>query len=57
MKTCNNCMWADKCPDAGRRCEYYDPIIGSENIVMREYKQDLKERAEDYQEVINEQNS
>jgi len=39
MKTCENCYWADKCPDAGKRCEYYDPIIGVENIVLREYEE------------------
>lgn len=55
MKTCNNCYWADKCADAGRRCEYYDPLFGNDNIALREYKKDLKEREDDYRELVNEQ--
>jgi hypothetical protein len=55
MKTCENCYWADKCPDAGKRCEYYDPIIGGENIVRREYEESLKERVEEYNDLVREQ--
>lgn len=55
MKTCENCYWADKCSDAGKRCEYYDPIIGSENIALREYMQDLREREQEYKELVREQ--
>lgn len=55
MKTCENCLWRDQCPDAGKRCEYYDPIEGAENIAIREYHQDLDERHEEYQELIREQ--
>lgn len=57
MKTCENCYWFGKCEDASKRCEYYDPVFGSENIVLREYLNDLKEREEEYQKVIDEQNS
>lgn len=55
MKTCENCYYADKCPDAGKRCEYYDPIIGEENIVRREYEESLKERVEEYNDLVREQ--
>ena len=55
MKTCENCLWRDQCPDAGERCEYYDPIEGAENTAIREYHQDLDERHEEYQELIREQ--
>lgn len=55
MKACENCYWADKCPDAGKRCEYYDPIIGRENIVRREYEESLKERVEEYNDLVREQ--
>ena len=55
MKTCNNCFWADRCPDASKRCEYYDPIVGSENVVFREYNSDLRAREKDYQEIVEEQ--
>lgn len=55
--TCNNCFWADKCDSAGERCEYYDPIFGAENIIANEYEDALKERVEDYQDIIEEQNA
>lgn len=55
MKTCNNCLWNDRCPDSGKRCEDYYPVIGCENIVLREYELSLKERVEEYEEIVKEQ--
>lgn len=55
MKTCENCYWCDKCADAGERCEYYDPIEGAENMAIREYREDLEERHQHYQDLIKEQ--
>ena len=57
MKTCENCYYADKCSVAGRRCDDYDRVYGSEYVVLHEYKQALQEREEEYQKVIDEQNS
>lgn len=55
MKTCANCFWADRCCEAGTRCEYYEPLVGFEHIAEKEYRQDLKERDEVYKELIREQ--
>lgn len=55
MKTCENCLWRDQCPDTGERCEYYDSTDGAENIAIKEYYQDLDERHKEYQELIREQ--
>lgn len=55
MKTCNNCYWHDKCPDAGKRCEYYDPVYGAEHIIEREYEESLKERVDEYEDAVAEQ--
>lgn len=57
MKTCANCLFNEQCTDKEKRCEYYYPLLGSERIAEREYKEDLKEREEIYQEVIDEMNS
>lgn len=57
MKTCKNCYWAIGCEDARKRCEYYYPLVGNENIALREYENDLRDREEEYQKVIDEQNS
>ncbi len=56
-KTCANCYWVDKCQDKGKRCEDYDPVIGRENVILHEYIVSLKERCEEYQAVVDEQNS
>ena len=56
MKTCKNCYWYDKCTNHDERCEYYDPIFGAEKVVEREYEESLKERAEAYQEIVDEMN-
>ena len=55
MKTCENCYWFDKCQDAERRCEYYDPVVCGENIIRREYEESLKERVEEYNDLVIEQ--
>lgn len=58
MKTCSNCYFFDNCNDddkAEGRCEYYCPLIGYENIALKEYEADLKMRAEEYQQVVEEQ--
>lgn len=58
MKTCNNCLYCDNCSAEDKsngRCEYYDPLIGAENIAKRQYEQDLKARAEEYLVIVTEQ--
>lgn len=55
MKTCSNCYWVDKCPEAGKRCEYYDPVFGGEAQILKEYREDLKMRHKEYSGVISEQ--
>lgn len=55
VKTCENCYWFDKCQDAEKRCEYYDPVVCGENIIRREYEESLKERVEEYNDLVIEQ--
>lgn len=52
-KTCNNCLYQNMC-DCTERCDYYYPLYGEENIAIREYNEALKERVEDYQEIVDE---
>lgn len=60
MKNCKNCFWYDKCEDRCDDdievdCDYYEPL-DDEEITIEEYEKDLKERAQVYQELIDEQN-
>lgn len=60
MKNCKNCFWYDKCEDRCDNdievdCDYYEPL-DDEEITIEEYEKDLKERAQVYQELIDEQN-
>ena len=60
MKNCKNCFWYDKCEDRcdddiEADCDYYEPL-DDEEIAIEEYEKDLKERAQAYQELIDEQN-
>ena len=55
MYTCESCIWKDKCDCAGVCEDYYSG--DDEAIALREYEQDLQERAEIYQEIIEEQDS
>lgn len=55
MKTCENCYWVDKCQDAGKRCEYYDPIFYGNSVIHKEYEKALKERVNNYNELVHEQ--
>lgn len=55
-KDCKNCFWADQCDDQEERCEYYYPLYGAEHIAENEYRKSLRERAEDYKEVLKELN-
>lgn len=57
MKRCTNCIWADKCGSQNERCDDYYPVQGEEYVAIKEYKEDLKERAKIYQEIVDEQNS
>jgi len=41
-KTCKGCVWYGNC-DGGARCEYYDPIDETEEVVRKE---DVRERQE-----------
>lgn len=57
---CDRCYWADRCPEAGNRCEYFDPVLdiaedeSEDNLVLQEYLDDLASREEDYREVVRE---
>ncbi len=55
MKTCKNCYWYGQCLEANERCEYYDPIVGADNLIRREYEKILKERVEYYGNLVHEQ--
>lgn len=57
MKTCSNCYYFDKCSDTDKkdgRCCYYDAVYGHENVVLKEYLKDLKEREKEYQKIMKE---
>ena len=56
MKGCKNCYWYDKC-DHKKRCEYYDPLLNADSIILREYKDSQREREEDAKEIIQEMNA
>ncbi len=56
MKTCNNCLWYDKC-DHAARCEFYDPIEGADTDALHEYNAYLKQMAQEDEDTINDQNS
>lgn len=59
MKNCKDCYWYDKCEDRCDdevECDYYEPL-NDEEIAIAEYENDLKERAQEYQNLIDEQNS
>lgn len=53
MRSCTNCLWADKC-GGGKRCEYYDPLYGHAQA-MKEYNDSVQERIDTYREVVEEQ--
>lgn len=55
MKTCKNCYYYGKCGENNRRCEYYDPVYGFEQIILNEYERDLRDRVNDYTELVEEQ--
>ena len=55
MKKCYNCYWYGRCGQT-TRCEYYDPVYGGEKTVVAEYRQSLREREAEAQEIINEMN-
>ena len=50
--TCAGCIWADDCPGT-EKCGDYTPY-DTEEISMREYEQDLRNRFEEYAEIIRE---
>ena len=54
MKACKNCIWRDEC---GRKkaCEFYEPADNDE-LQAEGYEMTLRERAETYQEIIDENN-
>lgn len=57
-KRCENCIWFDKCAQE-TACEDYDPISfdEAEGEQIAEYENDLRDRVEDYRELVDEQNS
>lgn len=54
-KKCENCIWFGKCNSA-EACDDYYPT-GDDTMDVAFYEQDLKERHEEYMELIDEQNA
>ena len=54
MKDCLNCLWEKVC-DGKSCCEYFTPL-NDYDVKAQEYNQNLRERFECYQEIINEFN-
>lgn len=52
---CKNCYWYDKCKNH-EVCEDFEPI-NINSIIEREYEESLKERVDEYQEIIDEFNN
>jgi len=50
-KDCRGCFWYDRC-DHEKRCEHYYSLANAEDLIVKEYKNCLEERAEDYEEVL-----
>lgn len=60
MGTCDNCFFFDNCSDRDKengRCEYYYPLMDSEDIAVEEFENDLRMREEEYRKVVEEQQS
>lgn len=57
-KKCENCVWFDTCAQEVA-CGDYSPVSVEEEEIaqLEEYEDDLRNRHEDYQELIEEQNS
>lgn len=53
MRSCNNCIWYDRC-DHVEVCDNYDPAVDSDETF---YRGDLAERHALYQEQIEEQDN
>lgn len=54
MKNCKNCYYNNQCSEKGKRCDDYYPFFGEDTVAIRDYKNDLKERASIYKELIDE---
>ncbi len=57
MKVCEKCLWFDNCNDAGAVCDFYDVLFEDETLNILEYKNNLKEREEEYQLIVKEFNN
>ena len=55
MKTCKNCYWYEQCARKAGRCEDYFPVYGFGRIIQAEYEDSLKERVEEYEDLVAEQ--
>ena len=57
-KKCEGCVWFDQCAQEVA-CEDYSPVSDEESMdmILEEYAQDLTDRYEYYNELIEEQNS
>ena len=53
---CQRCLWYDCCRALDPHCSYYDPAIPPFDAVRIEYLNSVRERIEDYQEILNEFN-
>lgn len=50
IKGCKGCHWESHC-GCGERCDYYDPLYESDQIMVAEYKAELYRRARAYREI------
>lgn len=53
MGSCDGCYWEEQC-GSGERCEHYSSPATDEFRLNLEYEIALKERAEDYEDVLRE---
>jgi hypothetical protein len=53
MRSCENCIYSDIC-DCAEVCEDFYPVRGYKYIKLHEYEDALRERAREYQEIVDE---
>lgn len=56
FKSCEKCVWADQCA-CEHACEYYEEVDDCEKIVAEQYEDALRERVEEYEDLVKEVNS
>lgn len=56
MRSCKGCIWYDEC-DHEERCDGYYSQKYEEQLARSEYENDLRERVDTYNEIIEEFNN